>query len=350
MSTQPNIIHSIESAVVLEESKRNNITIEGLLEHTAEDFDKAGRPYVKGIISDKGLQLGIKCWQTDLASFRKRLNLDDAPVVVNLTGKIDVYNDVMSFIVNENAYNSVVEKDIASYIYAAPYKPEKMYGSILKMVNEMKNPFYRGVCLGIMEKFKNKFLLYPYNTTIHTERSGLIYHIYLCLCKVSNLAGMPIIGSKQSKIDEELVKAAIICSNLKGFVTYDVDQLGRIVLNDEVTETLLGGEMTNIIVLNDMINALIREGKLNQTLGGEIEHLTHCVGCCCGKPFVPATVEAEITQKIVCEELNLYKMLEEYQHLGNYELRKVKIGNSERKVLKMPFPEIKETEASEQAV
>lgn len=334
-------VYSIESAIMLEEGKRNNVTVEGLLENCEEDFDKAGRPYVKGTLTDKDLQLPFKCWQIDLKTFKKKIGIgeEDNIAVVNLTGKVDSFNDTVNFIVNDNANNKVMEKDVNEYIYAAPYKPEVMYTSIYKKVKNMKIPFYRDLCLAILDKYKNKFLVYPYSTTIHTERSGLLYHIYLCLCKASNLAGLPVMRNEQSAIDEELIMATIICNHLKGFMVCDVDELGRIKMKDDTSCILLGGEMCNLIFLNDIINNLIHEGKVNVTLGGEMEHLLHCVGCVCGSPiFVPATVEAEIAVKIISEELNMYKILGEYQSLGRYEARKVKVGKKDRTILKMPIP------------
>lgn len=323
------MVYTITKAIALPENEKANITVEGLLESVEEGMDSKGRAFIRATLTDKTAHLPVKMWQTNLSEFSKLLGTDNlTSLVVQITGKVDSYNDESQLVASKIA---VSQADIDTYINAAPIKGEVLYSGIAKKVSEIKDPNLKTLANAAISLDKDKMIACPYSSKNHTEKSGLLYHIYLCLCRILNYAGVPQIASEE--VDLDTVFTAIICSRLLGLYRYELDETtGKIISKDE-TEKALHGELSNVIILHDIINNLLNTDESFE-YSAKIENVEHCVTALYCSAIKPATIEAVVTSEIVFAELTMYAYAENVTSLAPGETKQVQVGFNQRKVVR----------------
>lgn len=323
------MVYTITKAIALPENEKANITVEGLLESIEEGMDSKGRPFIRAMLTDKTAHLPVKMWQTGIVEFSKLLGSSNlTPLVVQINGKLDNYNDENQMVASKVA---VSQTDINNYINAAPIKGEVLYSGIAQKVTEIKDSNLKALATAALALDKNKLIVCPYSSKNHTEKSGLLHHIYLCLCKILNYAGVPQIATEE--VDFDTVFTAIICSRLLGLYRYELDEVtGKIISKDE-TEKALHGELSNVIILHDIINNLLNTNKSFE-YSGKIENVEHCVTALYCSAIKPATIEAVITSEIVFAELTMYSYAESVASLAPGETKQVQVGFNQRKVVR----------------
>lgn len=323
------MIYTITKAVALPENEKANVTVEALLESVEEGLDSKGRPFIRATLTDKAAHLPVKMWQTGLTDFAKLLGANDlTSLIVQATGKVDSYNDESQLIISKICK---VEKDLNTYINAAPIPSETLYSGIKKKASEIKDKNLKALALAALELDEEKWKICPYSSKNHTEKSGLLYHIYLCLCRILNYSGVPDIAKKE--VDLDIVFTAIICSRLTGIFRYTLDDVtGKIITKDEV-EKALHGELSNVIIVHDIINNLLNTNK-NFEYSAEIENVEHCIASLYCSGIKPATIEAAVTNEIVCAELTMFTYAETVSSLAPGEAKQTQVGFNQRKIVR----------------
>lgn len=229
------------------------VTLEAIIDSLEGGTAKNGA-YVRAKLADKQDRLELKVWGINLNSFVKEADLMEGTALVQIKGNFEFYNGVPQFTtsyVNGSLPIVKSKNNIADYLDVGQYDGEKVLRGFQKAVDSfVTDEYLHALCVKALEYNKDKLVYYPYSQHLHTEKSGLINHLYEAF-KDAN-------GYKSSYgLNNEVVLTAILCSRLGVYTRYKVDFVtGKI---SEVNEVQIAeqGETANLRVLDWLIEEVI---------------------------------------------------------------------------------------------
>lgn len=304
---------SMEEILALKESK-NYLAVEGIIEDVKEKVTKTGESYVCGTLCCRDLKLPFKKWSENLQS----ITLPQSKVV-QLFGNVQYYNNEIQFVVNSFGESKT---DPKIYVNNALFDPEEMEKAILDNLREISNrgchehknftPEDDILCVVelayqthiiLSARFKsNPVLYYPYSGSVHSERSGLLYHVYNVIGSLTEI-GLPKSrtndGGYTCAIDLFIVKAAIAVYRLFVIDYYKVDEETGAILETDTTRISLEGN-THIL---DLLRFTEEQADIN-SYSPLYLNFKHCVMALNGL-VVPVTPEAILACNRAKAELDL---------------------------------------------
>lgn len=306
---------SMEEVLALKESK-NYLAVEGIIENLKEKVAKNGESYVCGTLCCRDLRLPFKKWSETLQS----LTLPQSKVV-QLFGNAQYFNKEVQFVVNSFGESKT---DPKLYVNNALFDPRDMQQAILQNLKELANRgrqtnkestpeddilFVVELAYQMHSIVENRFkdatnpvLYYPYGESIHSERSGLLYHIYNVIGSLNEI-GLPKVrtadGGYTCAIDLFVVKAAIATYRLYIIDYFTVDEETGAILDTDTLRMALEGK--------SHIMDLLRFGEEQAKIRAYPPiylNFKHCVLALNGL-VPPATPEAILACNRVKAELDL---------------------------------------------
>lgn len=304
------------------------ITVEAMMENLKESMTSGGKKYVSGELTDHNYRLEFKIWNTSMDGFLERYKLEkDRAYVVQATGSYEFFNNIPQFSIRGSIAVVEDEKRVAEYLDTAPID---ISGTIdgLQKVAEMivKDPVLHSIYYDALDIDNNNYMICPYSDTIHTEKSGYIFHLNNCLARATVTKGCPSVyvkrTGKDGKIsmvkvpatDIQIVCTAIMCyhsaTSLDGV---KIDPItGRVLKKNEVRNVLLGS-VSNVLKTKELIAKAFKETKAESC--DKTVNLLHCVAAM-NKIVSPATLEAKMACDIIDSEIEEWEYFKKISALG----------------------------------
>lgn len=126
---------------------KKNVQVEALVSSMEEAMTSNGKPYVKGVLSDRRDKVSFKVWDTTLADLTKKYGLPAGKAFVGcLSGNIDVYEGKPQLVCKGGI--TLVEREgaVDNYIDVPPYSYQDMVGTIDYIVNHIESEELKTVC------------------------------------------------------------------------------------------------------------------------------------------------------------------------------------------------------------
>lgn len=293
-------------------------TFKGLLLNVQELNTQFGKSYVTGIIRmDSNDTMDFKVWGCTLDLLAKNCPLKEGDVI-SLTGDIESYKGHDSIKVALDDGIPMVKKlaeDADNYVYTSPLKPASMLKTLRKDIEGFHNETFKFVALTVLDECSEKFGYFPYSRTMHTEKGGCLYHLWLSYCKALHNVLPSFAKGDEVNIDLELVKTALICERY-GWLNsgVEVDQTTAVTGQQPTVTEVLDGELINVCALVKKISILGLSDSLETVM------LEHCLGVLAGANE-PHLLEAKIFAQIVQDELEIYQTSEELRGLQPLEVK-----------------------------
>lgn len=199
-----------------------------LVKKTEEKEGKRG-PYTAAVLTDGEQEISVNAW-VPLSAFPYQGKVVDAELACK------------NGFVNINRVYEVPNADISAYIPHAPVNRDACYAMIRDTMDHMKNTDLKLVVRDIMEKHKEKFLVWSAAKSVHHNYiSGLLYHT----CRMLSCAKYV---SAIYNLDSDMLAAGVILHDVGKLYELDMDVMG----NSEYTvkgnlfgHLYLGAEMIN---------------------------------------------------------------------------------------------------------
>lgn len=312
-----NEITKVKDILAFTESK-TTVATEGIITSKEEKATKKGDAYVSGTLSCKSDILPFKMWDITLADFEKMVP-DGA---VQLFGDAQLYEGKISFIVKKIAPSST---PVEQFVNGSYFSPEKMLKTVFNCFNcsnedilalaQASLDFYYSC--GQYNKDAgntnsvNPILYFPYSPTVHSEKGGLISHIFNTIASISEM-GLPKLEPVKGEdgklifpcaINLDVVKAAVSMYRLFIMDFFKVDKTTGAILDIDERRLKLEGKTHCLDTLYDWAKAM----KVS-LLQPDVMNLKHCILVLNGM-IEPATPEAVLAKNKVDAELSLTKAM-----------------------------------------
>lgn len=288
----------------------------GLIMDVQVKTTRQGKPYSEGVLNMEG---GLSCvwriWDRDVSNTLK--NGD----IVEMVGTDDEYNGDVTFIVGSDRGTPLVKvmpnEDINKYLSTAPYSVNAMAEYLKKTVSGLQNEDLKKLCNKVLEKYGEKLCYYPFSHTIHSEKSGMLFHIVTCLGLVGEIKVdrfYKFSPETSPEINLETIKAAIICSCV-GFLSSDV----RVNNTTGIIESRIDEEMTYSMYGNAWntvsLSSLICEAGVDVN-NPTVANMIHCISYEIGVTKTPLSAEAVFFSHTIRQELEVYSFACERRSSG----------------------------------
>lgn len=314
----------------------SGVITEGILDSYEQATTKNGKPYIKGIIRDKSETITFKVWDYTLDSFMKKNDLIRGNTyVVQINGDFSYYEGEPQMVARPFNNGLILAKLINitydEYIDKSYYPAKVMLASIRSFVERMHSPDLKEICKTVLNNYGEKLMYYPYSENIHSEKGGLLAHIYNCISRVVNCSGEPKYKDEEGKdcsvINKEIVITTILVYNLTPLHSYNVEQkTATILAKNEYRNALLGERTGNIIYGQQVIYASCPKHPFTS---GEVLNVMH--GVIALNSDVPcATLEAQTAYNIVNSEISEHLVFSNINGIYPGEISKQKIDGIQR--------------------
>lgn len=303
--------NSIKELYALDESKYGSVSFMAILDSIENGgITSTGKPYVKGLLTDRESSISFKVWGYTLEDLKKKITKPLAPcALVNVKGSLQVApNGQLDFIVGYDSGSPAIKvftkTSVLPYVYTQPFDETVLFSQIERCVSMMNDDALRAVCSKALSMYGEQMRYYPYSTRIHKERGGAMYHITRCLNLVDVFASPITVGSRKVDVNYDLIHAAIICHRLGIYTRYNVHPAtGKIIEPGEASKVLFG-QMDNFTAFLRLLDG-IEDSELLQAL----KHMILLVNMPEGT-LNPAYLEAQIFADVVHDELRTYSYAE----------------------------------------
>lgn len=304
------------------------ITVEAMMENLKESMTTGGKKYISGELSDHNYRLEFKIWNTSMDGFLERYKLEkERSYVVQATGSYEFFNNTPQFSIKGSIVVVEDEKRVAEYLDAAPIDTCNTIDGLQKVAEMVvKDPVLRSIYYGALDLDNDNYMTCPYSESIHTEKSGYIFHLNNCLARATASKGCPsryvkrpgkdgkMTIAKVSATDIQIVCTAIMCyhsaTSLDGVKIDPVT--GRVLKRNEVRSVLLG-TVADVLKTKDLITKAFKDTGAESC--DKTVNLLHCVAAM-NKIVSPATLEAKMACDIIDSEIEEWEYFKKISALG----------------------------------
>ncbi len=260
-----------------------------------------GKQYLDLIVADNTGEMSAKKWdiEEDLENI-KELSSGD---IIKLRAQVSEWNKAKQLKVTK--FRKSIPNDnlrIGDFVQAAPEEPEEMYEFIKGVAESFEDQELRDLCLGRLERERERLLYYPAATrNHHALLGGLLYH----------MKRMLIAGDKLCEVYETLNRDLL----LTGVMMHDMEKLNEIMANELglADEYSFEGNMLGHLVLGVReLDREMRELGIGREKAVMIEHmvLSHHYEPEFGSPKRPLFPEAEVLHYLDVMDAKIYDMEE----------------------------------------
>ena len=289
----------------------------GVLKSLEEKKDKNGSSYIFGLLATGDKTLAVKMWSMTKEKLYKMVPQICVGAITSMDVDEDTYKGETSYTIKTDEHGlpmiAIDEvDDISKYIAITPIPTEKMFANIRGDVEKWGNETLKRVGLTVLDICKDKLLYYPYSEAIHSEKGGLLYHIFLTYCNVLKVYEPHFTNGAQVVRDKELILSSLITEVL-GVAQSEIKvhpSTGVITTPKEDTQFFKAyGNMGAVIRLTEILTV----SGLSAT--PEAKCLLHIAMVKAGV-VEPACIEATISRDASISELNKYKAYENVRNNG----------------------------------
>ncbi len=255
-------------------------------------------------------------------------------VVVKWQNRLQLKIDRFRF-TNEND-----KVNMEDFVQTAPYKPEEMFGEILKYIIQIKNRDIKEIVSRALNEKKEKLMYYPAAMkNHHSIRSGLLYHILTMLRLADKVREI------YPFLRRDLLYAGIILHDLEKIEEMDANDLG-IVSSYTVEGMLLGHIIQGVKMIERIGNEVNADPEIIVLLQHMI--LTHHYEPEFGSPKRPMIPEAEVLHYLDVLDARMYDMRKALENVGEGDFTDRIWSLHNRQLYKYIFEEEQENEQEEE--
>lgn len=331
-----------EVSRMTEEFDNQKVKMVGMLESLSELVTVSNNDYIEGVIADNGAKVTFKVWGKDMELFSNtyKITPEELPVVVEVVGSTNFYNGIMG--VKATSVRKLSDISLDKFLYSAPYKAEAMIKVLKdKVTTNFTSDVLRTLCLMFFENYEDKLKCYPYSSKYHTEKAGLLYHLYLCIARLYTEGSIKaVIGGKEVSVNTDVVATAILFSRTCGLRRYKVDEITGVITSKNDIAKALYGEYENMKVLEAFRS--VYEDNFDEKISANPEYcnVEHCILALYGYRK-PATQEAERVIELIHSDLKTYAIHENLIGLKANESKPCSILGDSRVLVNLNPPTIK---------
>ena len=258
---------------------------------------KAGKPYARVVLKDKGGQITLSLWDFDPKDFSEFV----AGVYAQMTIEIEDYRGarqaksrVMPMIVAPPSDPSDYESDLGLSLEQSEY----FYEKLMEYKNKVTNVFIKTYLDVIFDNkaTKDKFITAPASVSNRgAYRGGLVEHTFKVMLNAAGIMASQAQAKDPAPIDFDIIIAGVLCHDLGKMYSYSIDSTGPSFTRSGMLLEHL--PMSYGISVQSFIQA---EGVLRRPIPEEIkDHIHHCILAHHGRldygsPVKPRSVEAQI--------------------------------------------------------
>lgn len=259
-------------------------------------------------LQDKTGEINAKLWNIE----KNEHETLKAGQVVKVKGTVTSWNDMPQFKISKIRLANADEYNIDDLVMAAPIDVEATYNEILDLVKGFTNETIRVITETLLERYKEKILIYPAaKSNHHSIKGGLLYHIKRMLKVGESLARI------YQNVDSELLYSGIILHDIEKINEMEADHLG--VVSDYSKE---GKMLGHLIMGIKTIDKITEKNDLDKEVSLMMQHmvLSHHYEAEFGSPKKPMFLEAELLHHIDIIDARVYDFTEINEGLepGNF--------------------------------
>ena len=232
------------------------LCVEKHLRHT-----RSGDLYLDLELRDITGHISAKIWD-NVSVLNEKFNSGNAVVV---SGDVESFMDRLQLVIRKInkatvQYYSRYGFDPALVVPASKKDPQKMWKSIEKLINGIKNKYLKTLVANIYRSNKKKLLVHPASVKMnHNFRSGLLEHVLM----------MGTIARKISSLYD--VNPDLV---LTGVLLYDIGKLKEINSEYDADFTKKGNLIGHIVIGRDIVRGAINKIKnFPKNLAEKVEHI-----------------------------------------------------------------------------
>jgi len=243
---------------------------------------KTGEPYLKVILTDKTGTITAMMWNNPEEAATGFSEED----FVRVKGQVSLYNNRLQLVLHKIERIPEEEIDPLDYLPTTSYDIEEMYGELLSMIKEIKNPHLSKLLSLIFsdDEFVSRFKIAPAAKSMHHAYLGGLLEHTLSVVRLA-LAVSPL----YPMIDRDLL--------LTGAVLHDLGKVREMRIGSDFNYTdegrLLGHLMIELLEIERLIANL---PDFPEELALQLKHIliSHHGNLEFGSPKRPKTLEALI--------------------------------------------------------
>jgi len=280
--------------------------IEGffLIKDVAVKIANNNKKYLDFTLADKTGEINAKLWDytgEDDIEYKEGSLIKVRGIVVKWQNTLQLKIDKIRSI-NEND-----NLNIEDYVQTAPYKPEKMFGEIVKYIIQIKNRDIKEIVSRALNEKKDKLMHYPAAMkNHHSIRSGLLYHT-LTMLKLAEK-----VREIYPFLKRDLLYAGVILHDLEKIDEMDANDLG-IVSKYTMEGMLLGHIIQGVKMIERIGNEVNADPEIIVLLQHMI--LTHHYEPEFGSPKRPMFPEAEVLHYLDVMDARMYDMIKTLENV-----------------------------------
>ena len=301
--------------VLKSEKALGRIMTEGLLLSAEEKATSTGKPYVQGFIGNKQYRMMFRMWDIGLEGFLKDVPNEEA--VVRLVGNHEIYNETPQLIVESVIMSETPVDEFVRHSAVSPDAMRKAVNGLTEgWVREGNCEVLTYVC-GFMMDYCGHYngleplTFFPYGRTVHTEKGGLLQHIYNVVGTLTPV-GLPKRADGSCAVNLAVCAAAAICYRVWIFDYMDVSPVTGSIRKADDRRYALDGKTRAVTLLTDCVRVYCGDESFkggNSFRSPYLENLRHCV-CALNGLVEPVTPEAVLICSRVKAELDMARATE----------------------------------------
>lgn len=331
----------VRISMLMGATEKQSVVCEALLTDLEEGVTTQGKPFVKGMLIDGRNRMIFKHWDIDLDTMRKKYNLPDRrSFVVQVSGILDIYEDVPQVIAKGGMAPVTREGAVDDYADTAPYPVDGMLEIVQTIVGRMESPDLKMICEKFLEMVSDKIMYQPFSCEVHEEKAGWLHHTYNLLALSASENGLPKLGFLNengtttyiSLIDREVCIAAFVCYSISSFDMILADPDTGAVEDKDIPEIAMNGGLHgyhNVSKVHDIIESF----DPNDIYHNRVCNLEHIVAVLNGITDA-VTPEAYYAVNLCNLEKQTYKAAKISQTIGFRETTKVALDGAKHTVIR----------------
>lgn len=252
-----------------------------LIKKTAKGIASNGSPFLTIIFQDQSGEIEAKLWDVT----EEQSNTFVEGKIVNVAGTVTEFRGKLQLTVSQIEINN--NEDVINYVKNAPINKNDVWNELMNTIQNMKNEKIKQITAKILEKYKEKFLLYPAASGMHhAYAGGLAYHTISMLKIAKSLCQV------YPELNSDLLYAGVILHDIKKCEEYTG------ILN--IKRTLEGKLKGHIVMISEEIAETAKELNIEgeEVLLLQTIVLSHHHKGEWGSPVSPQIMEAEILHYI----------------------------------------------------
>ncbi len=262
--------------------------------------------YMNFTFSDYTGDINAKLWDWDDENVVRFA----AGTIVRAKGQVIDWQGQLQFKIER--IRRTIEADhinINEFVPSSPESGEDMYSFVETVILGMENAEIAKLVTAILEKYKNKLLVYPAaKKNHHSIRGGLLYHTTSMLKAAEGLTKV------YSFLNRDLLYAGVILHDIGKIEEMDVTEFDTV--SDYSTEgVLLGHIIQGIKILHETAKEIGTDKELQILLEHMI--LSHHYEPEYGSPKYPMFPEAEMLHYLDIMDARMYDMSKTYETTQN---------------------------------